>query len=110
VDFADDGVTGDADVGCDLTAAQPGDNEALQLLDAFSRPGVDAHEKRPLAIAAARSGPLSQGEGRAQRAPQAQQPAESAKSVRGGALCLKKSRPHRAASALTGLQARKPGK
>jgi hypothetical protein len=35
----------------------------------------------------------TQGEGRAQRAPQAQQPAESTKSVRGGAFCLNKSRP-----------------
>jgi hypothetical protein len=44
VDFADDGITGDADLGRDLTAAQAGADEALQLFDALGRPGIDAHE------------------------------------------------------------------
>jgi hypothetical protein len=47
VDFADHGITSDADLGRDLTTAQAGDDEALQLFDALWRPGIDAHENWP---------------------------------------------------------------
>jgi hypothetical protein len=92
VDFADDGISGDADLGGDLTAAHSGDDEALQLFDALGRPGFNAHGKTASRLLRPVLG-RRQGERRAQRAPQAQQPAESAKSVRGGAIGLQETPP-----------------
>jgi hypothetical protein len=51
VDFADDGVPGDADLGGDLTAGQTGDDTVPELLDTLRSPSLDAHSsmliKRP---------------------------------------------------------------
>jgi hypothetical protein len=43
VDFADDGVAGDADLGGDLTAGQAGNDEASELFDALRSPGGTGH-------------------------------------------------------------------
>jgi hypothetical protein len=52
VNFADDGVSTDANFGGDLTASQSGDDAAFQLLDPLWGPGFDTHGNG-LAIAAA---------------------------------------------------------
>jgi hypothetical protein len=39
VDFADDGVAGNADLGGDLAAAQAGADKVAELLDALRIPG-----------------------------------------------------------------------
>jgi len=43
MNFADDGVPADADLGGDLAAGQSGHDAAFELLDPFLGPGVDAH-------------------------------------------------------------------
>jgi hypothetical protein len=67
VDFADDGVAGDADLGGDLTAGQAGNDEASELFDALRSPGGSGHGtasrlRRPVLG-------RRQGESRAQQAP-----------------------------------------
>ena len=52
MNFADDGVSTDADFGGDLTASQSGDDAAFELLDPLRGPGFDTHGNG-LAIAAA---------------------------------------------------------
>jgi hypothetical protein len=51
VDFADDGVPADADLGGDLAAGQPGDDTMAELLDALRGPrrirGSNTHDKAP---------------------------------------------------------------
>jgi hypothetical protein len=51
MNFADDGVSTNADFGGDLTAGQSGDDAAFELLDPLWGPGFDAHGNG-LAIAA----------------------------------------------------------
>src|SRR5580704_5064705 len=43
VDFADDGVAGNADLGGDLTAGQAGADAVPELLDALRSPSLDTH-------------------------------------------------------------------
>jgi len=52
MNFADDGVSADADLGGDLAASQSGDDAALELLDPLRGPSFNAHNNG-LAIAAA---------------------------------------------------------
>jgi len=44
MNFADDGVTGDPDLGGDLTASQASDDKVSQLLDALRIPGCARHD------------------------------------------------------------------
>ncbi|MGB6798421.1 MAG: hypothetical protein WBE48_18135, partial [Xanthobacteraceae bacterium] len=64
MNFADDSVAADADLGGDLAAGQTCSDVGSELFDPFWGPGCGGHE-RPR-CAAARSGPPG-GEDRAQR-------------------------------------------
>ena len=44
MNFADDGVTADADLGGDLTARQTRDDKVSELLDALRIPGCARHD------------------------------------------------------------------
>jgi len=44
MDFADHGVTADADLGGDLTAGQAGDDKVAKLLDPLRIPGCDRYD------------------------------------------------------------------
>src|SRR5580704_9395336 len=56
VKFADDGITGDADLSGDLTARQAAGGKVAELLDALRSPSLHAHNLLPL-VPAAGSGP-----------------------------------------------------
>jgi hypothetical protein len=50
MDFADDCVPADADLGGDLAAGQAGDDTVAELLDALRGPGGNTHDQAPFFV------------------------------------------------------------
>lgn len=63
VNFADDGVSADPDLGSDRAAGQSGDDAVAELLDALRGPGSNTHDQAPFFVRPVLG--RQQGEGRA---------------------------------------------
>ena len=98
VDFADDGVTGDADFGGDLTACEPCHDAVSELFDALRSPGCKSSCVGPFDAAACSEPPT----GRRPRAKPAPARAAQPQKREFGARRRARRRDHRAASALVG--------